>query len=87
MKIAEKIMVGIVILALVLKLLQIPGASALLIVLIGALSLFYMTCSFVIFKSADNAINVAGTSSENSSGFRTFGSIATGISLLAWSAS
>ena len=80
MKIAERIIGGLAVLGFILKLLDIPGGSTLLILSIGALSLFYFAGSYFLFAGSTSVGN-PGVSTEKASAARILGSIATGMSL------
>jgi hypothetical protein len=82
MKIAEKIIAGLVILALILKLLHIPGGSTFSVLFIGILSMFYFAGGFFLFKTDDTAVD-DGFLYKKTNSARVFGSIATGLSLSA----
>jgi magnesium-transporting ATPase (P-type) len=81
MRVVEKIVLTVIILVIALKYFSIPGAAALLIVLLMTLSLFYMGLSVVLFNNVTLDDLNKGISKKGISRNRILGSVFTGFAL------
>ncbi|HEX9979046.1 MAG TPA: hypothetical protein VGB50_00610 [Flavobacterium sp.] len=80
MKQAEKILVVIIVVSLMLKLFHIPGGAMLSVVFVPILGMFYMGASYFLFKD-DKVVAVENFEFKRTNPLRVLGSVATGISL------
>ena len=78
MKIVEKILIGITLLGLVIKLVHWPGGNILLVLGLGTLSLFYPVAAYFLF-SPQKQIEANGITFKQTSAARVVLSLVTGF--------
>lgn len=81
MKITERILLVILILALAMKFAYLPGADILLILSIGILSIVYSSVGFALFNGIGLRDLFSGGAFKNTNAKKIIGAIATGFAL------